>query len=466
MYRLRRRDDDAVFGHSAGPQSWKRFLHPPRQRLWSVGPGGVFEAPAEDETPYAFVGVRGCDLAAIAVLRRVLCPDPDADSATARRFRHLFVVAAHCTEPGDVCFCASMRTGPAAGPGYDLALTERVDDGGHRFLVDVGTDLGRAVLAEVAHRAATVAEIQDSRRVVAAASDRMRRRMPGVDLRDLLHRARTADVWADVADRCLTCGNCTMVCPTCFCTTHRGRHRVDRRARRALAALVVVLRARLHPTARWDGAGIRGESLPAVDLAQARHLVRPVRQLRVCRLRTVHRLVPRRNRHHRRGGAARPIPSGGGSVTGAEPYLPRALATTAREDRGRLVELTRPARFAAGDIVFRENEPADRCWFLRTGSVVLTMAVPGRGTVSLETLHGGDVLGWSWLAARPRWQFTAQASAPTEATELDVVALHQAALVDPAFGYAVFRGISTVLIARLQSTRARLLDLYAGRREG
>lgn len=153
-------------------------------------------------------------------------------------------------------------------------------------------------------------------------------------------------------------------------------------------------------------------------------------------------------------------------MTGAEPYLPRALATIAREDRGRLVELTRPARFAAGDIVFRENEPADRCWFLRTGSVVLTMAVPGRGAVSLETLHGGDVLGWSWLAARPRWQFTAQASAPTEATELDVVALHEAALVDPAFGYAVFRGISTVLIARLQSTRARLLDLYASRREG
>ena len=219
VYRLRRRDDAAVFGHSAGPQSWKRFLHPPRQRLWSAGLGGVFEAPAEDETPYAFVGVRGCDLAAIAVLRRVLCPDPDADSATARRFRQLFVVAAHCTEPGDVCFCASMRTGPAAGPGYDLALTERVDDGEHRFLVDVGTDLGRAVLAEITHRAATVAETQDSRRAVAAASDRMRRRMPDVDLRDLLHRARTADVWADVADRCLTCGNCTMVCPTCFCTS-------------------------------------------------------------------------------------------------------------------------------------------------------------------------------------------------------------------------------------------------------
>ncbi|MFZ2172995.1 MAG: 4Fe-4S dicluster domain-containing protein [Rhodococcus sp. (in: high G+C Gram-positive bacteria)] len=218
-YRLRRRDDEAVFGHSAGPQSWKQFLHPPRQQLWSAGRSGTFTPPAEDDTPLAFVGVRGCDLAAISVLRRVLCPDVNADTATARRFRNLFIVAAHCTEPGEVCFCASMGTGPAAGPGYDLALTERVDDSGHSFLVEVGTDAGRAVLADLDRRPATATEIDGARSAVASAAGRMGRAMPERDLRSLLHSARDADVWQDVASRCLTCGNCTMVCPTCFCTT-------------------------------------------------------------------------------------------------------------------------------------------------------------------------------------------------------------------------------------------------------
>lgn len=78
--------------------------------------------------------------------------------------------------------------------------------------------------------------------------------------------------------------------------------------------------------------------------------------------------------------------------------LPRALGHLSREHRLRLAELSTPVRFAEGEYVFREDEPATRCWLLGTGSVVLTTLVPGRGTVALETLHGGDVLGWSWLA--------------------------------------------------------------------
>lgn len=218
-YRLHRRDDAAVFAHSSGPQSWKQYLHPPRRQLWSTTRDGPWEPPVVDETPCAFVGVRGCDLAAIAVLRRVLCPDPDADTPTARRFRSLFVVAAHCTEPGGVCFCASMGTGPAAGAGYDLALTELLDDHGHRFLVDVGTESGAEVLGDVESRVAEADDVEGARRAVADAAGHMGRHMPDTDLRELLRRARDADVWEDVADRCLTCGNCTMVCPTCFCTT-------------------------------------------------------------------------------------------------------------------------------------------------------------------------------------------------------------------------------------------------------
>ncbi len=68
------------------------------------------------------------------------------------RRRQIFVVAVNCTEPGGLCFCASMGTGPAAGPGYDLALTERIDGDGCRYLVEVGTEDGAEVLAAVPHR--------------------------------------------------------------------------------------------------------------------------------------------------------------------------------------------------------------------------------------------------------------------------------------------------------------------------
>ncbi|HSZ28203.1 MAG TPA: 4Fe-4S dicluster domain-containing protein [Pseudonocardiaceae bacterium] len=218
-YRLRPREDDAVFAHSAGPQSWKQFLHPARQRLWSTRPDGTYSAETNDSTRYAFLGVRGCDLAAIGILDTVLAGGAHPDPSYTRRQRGTFVVAVNCTEPGGVCFCASMGTGPAVGPGYDLALTERFGPDGHRFLVEVGTEEGARVLAQIPQRAATPEDVDSARVEVDSAVDRMGRQMPAVDLRDLLRQSRESPHWQDVASRCLTCANCTMVCPTCFCTT-------------------------------------------------------------------------------------------------------------------------------------------------------------------------------------------------------------------------------------------------------
>ena len=127
------------------------------------------------------------------------------------------MVAAGCTEPGGVCFCASMGTGPAPGPGYDLSLTERI--AGRQFVVDVGTDEGQRILDAVTHRTATELEVEDARAAIEQAAQQMGREMQERDVRTLLREARDAPVWTDVANRCLACGNCTMVCPTCFCTT-------------------------------------------------------------------------------------------------------------------------------------------------------------------------------------------------------------------------------------------------------
>ncbi|MGE5292026.1 MAG: 4Fe-4S dicluster domain-containing protein [Micromonosporaceae bacterium] len=221
-YRLWERTDSAAFGHAAGPQSWKPFLHPPRSRLWTARRDGTgFEAAAEagDAPRYAFLGVRPCDLRAIFIQDRVLGSGAHAGSQYASRRSRAFIVAVSCTEPDETCFCASMGTGPQAGPGYDLALTELTGSGRHEFLVDVGSPRGGEILAQVTHEPADDATIARARSAVTDAAGRMGRSMPADGLHELMAASHDAARWEDVASRCLTCGNCTMMCPTCFCTT-------------------------------------------------------------------------------------------------------------------------------------------------------------------------------------------------------------------------------------------------------
>jgi ferredoxin len=219
-YRLRQRADTARFGHCAGPQSWKQFLHPPRQRVWSGCVDGTGDSePSDSIAPLAFLGVHGCDLAAIATLDRVLAATTSPDSAYLARRRRLFVVAVDCTEPGDVCFCASAGTGPQVRNGYDLALTERPEGDDCRYLVTVGSADGAQILTSVSHHEAPADDLSWAAAALRTAAQNMGRQLPQHDLRTLLAESRESSNWDDVASRCLTCGNCTMVCPTCFCTS-------------------------------------------------------------------------------------------------------------------------------------------------------------------------------------------------------------------------------------------------------
>ncbi|MFD8033933.1 4Fe-4S dicluster domain-containing protein [Streptomyces sp. NPDC048231] len=221
-YRLRQRPDGAAFANAAGPQSWKSFLHPARVREWSadrVEGELIFTAERAAPPRYAFLGVRPCDLRAIAIQDRVLNGGAYHDATYEERRSRALLIAVECTEPGPTCFCVSMGTGPAAGPGYDLVMTEVVDGDGHRFWVRSGSQEGAEILAEVPVRPSDPETRETARTAVTAAATCMGRTMPEADLRELMAGTLDAPRWDDVAGRCLTCGNCTMVCPTCFCTT-------------------------------------------------------------------------------------------------------------------------------------------------------------------------------------------------------------------------------------------------------
>jgi ferredoxin len=221
-YRLRRRHDGALFGYAVGPHSWKRFLHPSRVMQWRAKrTGDGFEAKTQPDEPerYAFVGVRACELAAIAVQDRVLvegaCPDPVYE---ARRSGAL-IVAVNCASPASTCFCVSMGTGPRASSGFDLSLTEVMDGADHRFVAEAGSDRGAELLDAIPHRPCLPRDDEAAEGVVSLAAASMGRTLDTHGIHDLLLGNLDHPRWDDVASRCLSCGNCTMVCPTCFCTT-------------------------------------------------------------------------------------------------------------------------------------------------------------------------------------------------------------------------------------------------------
>lgn len=223
-YRLRRRDDRALFGFAVPAQGWKRALFPPHAELVRIRRKDdtlAVEAPPSPAARRALIGVRPCELAAIAIHDRVLRDGPHGDADYRARRDGLFVLVVHCGAPASTCFCTAHGTGPrAAAGGWDLAATELVgpDEREHRFVLEVGSAAGAALLARVEHRPATAADLAAARAVTDGAAAAITRTLP-VDVRDQLLRNLEHPRWTEVAGRCLGCASCTQVCPTCFCTT-------------------------------------------------------------------------------------------------------------------------------------------------------------------------------------------------------------------------------------------------------
>lgn len=232
-YRTRRRGDDAFFGFANPAQSPKSVFFPAEEVVWrghrDHERGGHFsvERDAPATSPIALLGVRGCDLRATQIHDKVLAGRPFKDAHYTARREGTLVIAVSCGDPAASCFCASMGTGPRPAatdpqtglPAYDLLLTEVLADGDHHFVVEIGTDAGRELADAVEAAAGTADDEAQAIAITDAAAARQTRAIDRRTVHDVLKASAESSRWEDVANRCLACTNCTMVCPTCFCTT-------------------------------------------------------------------------------------------------------------------------------------------------------------------------------------------------------------------------------------------------------
>ena len=206
-----------VFASVNGPDSPKRYLHPAEVVLSRLVDGGDGIQPISGFRPngkYAFFGIRPCDLSAVGVMdRTLLVPGFEDRVYSALRGGAIFIVV-NCTRAGENCFCTSMGTGPGAESGYDVAITELPEV----LLVDV-PERNLAIFQGIELKPASEAELRAGGEMVQRAKEQMGRKIVRQDLSKRMYASMDSPAWGKVAERCLACGNCTMVCPTCFCNT-------------------------------------------------------------------------------------------------------------------------------------------------------------------------------------------------------------------------------------------------------
>lgn len=235
IYRLKPAEAAGHFDFVVGPDSLKKFLFPPRETLLeSIRTNGTWQMtlPPADPTPLAVIGLRSCDLHALAIQDKVFLGGPYVDPGYRGRRHNLFIVAVNCRRAAATCFCHSMNTGPAVEGGFDLALTE-LD--GH-FVVEVGSPRGSELMTKVDWTVCTLRRVDEARAISNALQEQLRKRehqdptereadaprerfLNTANIHDLLLDNLEHPRWSEVAERCLACANCTMVCPTCFCAS-------------------------------------------------------------------------------------------------------------------------------------------------------------------------------------------------------------------------------------------------------
>jgi CRP/FNR family transcriptional regulator, cyclic AMP receptor protein len=117
-------------------------------------------------------------------------------------------------------------------------------------------------------------------------------------------------------------------------------------------------------------------------------------------------------------------------------------------------------RFRAGERLFRSGDAAERFYLVRHGTVALELYAAGHHPLTIQTLHDGEIAGFSWLFEPYQWMFDARAVADTSAIAFDAVCLRGKCEADHELGYQLMRRFAGIALSRLQATRLQLQDVY------
>jgi len=219
-YRINDKQDGSLFQYTVGPQSFKKYLNPARRKLWGAKKNGNgFKVIPEETTPpkMALWGIRSCDISSIDILDHVFMGDYENDWYRAAR-NNLLVIAVGCTTCSSNCFCTSMGTGPMPENNYDLLITE-VTGENHYFICETGSENGEKIANVLRFPKAKKEDVSEALNRVKQVEEKMSKRFNPEEAAVILKDNIESPHWDEVAKRCLSCANCTLVCPTCFCSS-------------------------------------------------------------------------------------------------------------------------------------------------------------------------------------------------------------------------------------------------------
>lgn len=230
FYRIEKTDSKALFNYNVGAYSWKRFLFPPQHKLYTVTKGEnklEFTANKETNGKLALFGVRSCELEAIKIQDRILAEDHFVDAQYAEQRKKSLIIAVNCSTANNNCFCTSMKTGPKAEAGFDLALTEICDNKNHYFIIEAGSKTGQKLLKNLPTTEADEKDLAKADEIIDQTINMISKTVDTTHAKAALQENINHIHYDKVAKRCTSCGNCRMVCPTCFCTTVEERTSLD-----------------------------------------------------------------------------------------------------------------------------------------------------------------------------------------------------------------------------------------------
>jgi len=213
-YRLHSGDSPRLFDWNHGPQGLKPLCFAPHEVLWKeFGDPFEYRRTLPEVAKTAVIGVRACDLAALSIQDHHFLLEMRPDPHYRQRRESLLLIGVDCAHSAATCFCASTGDGPALDGGYDIGMAE-LDDG---YLIWSESDEGRAITEGLALEPADDAQLGAMLLATTRAAQEQQRRMPDAKELKQLYQRLNHSHWDEVAERCLSCGNCTAVCPTCFC---------------------------------------------------------------------------------------------------------------------------------------------------------------------------------------------------------------------------------------------------------